>query len=71
MGPVALATGLGQVFFTSVLGYFIALVLGMKTVGAVYVGAALAFSSTIIIVKLLSDKREMNALKTEHHTNRR
>lgn len=62
MGPVALATGLGQVFFTSVLGYFIALVLGMKTVGAVYVGAALAFSSTIIIVKLLSDKREMNAL---------
>ncbi len=62
MGPVALATGLGQVFFTSVLGYFIALVLGVKAVGAIYIGAALAFSSTIIIVKLLSDKREMNAL---------
>jgi len=62
MGPVALATGLGQVFFTSVLGYLIALTLGVTPVGAIYIGAALAFSSTIIIVKLLSDKREMNAL---------
>jgi len=62
MCPVALATGLGQVFFTSVLGYLIALSLGVTPVGAIYLGAALAFSSTIIIVKLLSDKREMNAL---------
>ncbi len=62
MGPVALATGLGQVFFTSVFGYLIALALGVTAVGAIYIGAALAFSSTIIIVKLLSDKREMNAL---------
>ena len=62
MGPVALATGLGQVFFTSVFGYLIALALDMPPVGAIYIAAALAFSSTIIIVKLLSDKREMNAL---------
>ncbi|OQK17771.1 sodium:proton exchanger [Methyloprofundus sedimenti] len=62
MGPVALATGLGQVFFTSVFGYLIALALGISPVGAVYVAVALTFSSTIIIVKLLSDKREVNAL---------
>ncbi len=62
MGPVALATGLGQVFFTSVFGYLIALTLGMSRVGAVYVAVALTFSSTIIIVKLLSDKREVDAL---------
>ena len=62
MGPVALATGLGQVLFTSVFGFFIALALGMSTVGAVYVAVALTFSSTIIIVKLLSDKREIDAL---------
>ena len=62
MGPVALATGLGQVFFTSVFGYLIALALGMSSVGAVYVAVALTFSSTIIIVKLLSDKREVDAL---------
>jgi len=62
MGPVALATGLGQVFFTSVVGYFIAIALGMSSVTALYVAVALTFSSTIIIVKLLSDKREVGAL---------
>ncbi len=62
MGPVALATGLGQVFFTSVVGYFIAIALGMPPVTALYVAVALTFSSTIIIVKLLSDKREVDTL---------
>ena len=62
MGPVALATGLGQVFFTSVFGYLIAIVLGLAPVTALYVAVALTFSSTIIIVKLLSDKREVDAL---------
>ena len=62
MGPVALATGLGQVFFTSVFGYLLALAMGMTAVGAVYIAVALTFSSTIIIVKLLSDKHEVDTL---------
>jgi Kef-type K+ transport system membrane component KefB len=62
VGPVALATGLGQVAFTSVVGFFIALALGLETIAAVYVAVALTFSSTIIIVKLLSDKREIDSL---------
>ncbi|MAO38772.1 MAG: sodium:proton exchanger, partial [Pseudohongiella sp.] len=62
MGTVALATGLGQVLFTSIFGFLIALALGMSPVGALYVGVALTFSSTIIIVKLLSDKRELDSL---------
>ena len=62
VGPVALASGLGQVVFTSGIGYLIALLLGMSHVTAVYVAVALTFSSTIIIVKLLSDKREVDAL---------
>ncbi|HEY9016890.1 cation:proton antiporter family protein [Thiomicrospira sp.] len=62
MGVVALFTGLGQVIFTSVFGYLIALALGMSPIGALYVAVALTFSSTIIIVKLLSDKRELDAL---------
>jgi Kef-type K+ transport system membrane component KefB len=62
VGPVALATGLGQVFFTSVVGYFLALPLGLHPVAALYVAVALTFSSTIIVVKLLSDKREIDAL---------
>jgi Kef-type K+ transport system membrane component KefB len=62
MGPVALATGLGQVAFTSIIGYLIALALGMTPIAALYVAVALTFSSTIIIVKLLSDKREVDTL---------
>lgn len=61
-GPVALATGLGQIVFTAGLGFVIALALGMTVVSAAYVSVALTFSSTIIIVKLLSDKKEIDAL---------
>ena len=62
LGPVALATGLGQVVFTSVIGFGIALALGFDVVPAVYIAVALTFSSTIIIVKLLTDKRELDDL---------
>lgn len=62
IGPVALASGLGQVLFTSLVGYLIALLLGIPHVTAIYVAVALTFSSTIIIVKLLSDKREVDSL---------
>ncbi len=62
MGTVALATGLGQVLFTSVFGFLIALTLGFAWIEAIYVAVALTFSSTIIIVKLLSDKREIDSL---------
>lgn len=62
MGSVALATGLGQVIFTSAIGYLIAFAFGMTPVAALYVAVALTFSSTIIIVKLLSDKREVDTL---------
>ncbi|MGJ7440049.1 cation:proton antiporter [Aquipuribacter sp. MA13-6] len=61
-GPVALATGLGQVVFTSVVGFGLGLALGLSLVAALYVAVALTFSSTIIIVKLLSDKREIDQL---------
>jgi len=62
VGPVALATGLGQVVFTSVFGFLLAMVLGLEPVTALFVAVALTFSSTIIIVKLLSDKRELEDL---------
>lgn len=61
-GLVALTTGLGQVFFTSVIGFLIALALGIAPLPALYIAVALTFSSTIISVKLLSDKREVDTL---------
>jgi Kef-type K+ transport system membrane component KefB len=62
VGPVAVATGVGQVVFTSVIGFGLALSLGLGTTAALYTAVALTFSSTIIIVKLLSDKREIDQL---------
>jgi len=61
-GSVALVTGLGQVVFTSLIGFLLAFALGMDATTALYVAVALTFSSTIIIVKLLSDKREIDEL---------
>jgi Kef-type K+ transport system membrane component KefB len=62
LGLVSLMTGLGQVAFTSVIGYVICLALGLDPLTSLYVAVALTFSSTIIIVKLLSDKREIDSL---------
>ena len=62
IGTIALLTGLGQVVFTSAIGFGIALLFGLDPVAALYVAVALTFSSTIIIVKLLSDKRELDEL---------
>jgi len=61
-GTVALATGIGQIFFTAAGGLLIALTMGMSMMTAIYVAIALTFSSTIIIVKLLSDKKEIDSL---------
>ena len=44
------------------IGYVICLVLGLSHLSSIYVAVALTFSSTIIIVKLLSDKREIDSL---------
>ena len=62
IGPVALATGVGQLAFTIAFGYVLILLLGKGPMEALYVAVALTFSSTIIIVKLLSDKRELDSL---------
>jgi Kef-type K+ transport system membrane component KefB len=62
LGTVSLYTGLGQVAFTAIIGFLICLVLGFDAVVSLYIAVALTFSSTIIIVKLLSDKREVDSL---------
>lgn len=62
LGAVALATGLGQLSFTILAGLALCRLLGLDWMSAGYVAVALTFSSTIIIVKLLSDKGEIDSL---------
>jgi Kef-type K+ transport system membrane component KefB len=61
-GPVAIVAGLGQIAVTFVGGFLLTLLLGLSPKDALYVGVALTFSSTIIVVKLLSDQRGLEQL---------
>jgi Kef-type K+ transport system membrane component KefB len=62
IGKTALVTGLGQIFFTSGLGFIIAYLIGFGLLPSVYIAVALTFSSTIIMVKLLSGKKDLSSL---------
>ncbi len=62
---VAVIAGLGGAIrslsmFT--LGFIIALILGFIKREAIYIGVIIAFSSTMIVIKLISDKRELDTL---------
>ncbi len=62
IGTQSLLIGLGQMIFTFALTFVIAFkLLGFGLVSSLYIGAALAFSSTIIVMKLLSDKRKLDS----------
>ncbi|HEY4497627.1 MAG TPA: cation:proton antiporter [Candidatus Paceibacterota bacterium] len=63
VGRVSLLVGLGQIVFTFGLGYGIAVFLfGLGPLAASYIAIALTFSSTIIVVKLLADKKDISSL---------
>jgi Kef-type K+ transport system membrane component KefB len=62
IGKVAVFTGLGQVIFTAILGFAIVLAFGFDPTQAAYIAVAITFSSTIIVVKILSDRREIDQL---------
>ncbi len=62
LGKVALITGLGQIIFTASIGYLIVKLLGFSSIPALYIAIALTFSSTIIVVKLLTEKRDLQSL---------
>ncbi|GAG88871.1 unnamed protein product, partial [marine sediment metagenome] len=62
LGGVSLIVGLGQVIVTGFLGYFLAKALGFTGASLWYIAAAVTFSSTIIIMKLITDKGELNSL---------
>ena len=62
LGVVAFATGVGQVLFTGIIGYGLVTLFGFSFIKATYLTVALTFSSTVIAVKIIHDKRDSNAL---------
>ena len=62
---VGLVSSLGGIIKSLMLfgaGFLIAMALGFVRIEAVYIGIIVTFSSTMIVVKLLADKRELDTL---------
>ncbi|MEK6889055.1 MAG: cation:proton antiporter [Nanoarchaeota archaeon] len=59
---VSASIGIIGLIITGLIGGYIAVTLGFSNIAAIYMGIALSFSSTVIVVKLLSDKKELHTL---------
>ncbi|MBI2043806.1 cation:proton antiporter [Candidatus Pacearchaeota archaeon] len=62
VGSVSVLAGFTELTLTGAVGFLLAIGLGFSSVTALYIGAALAFSSTVVVVKILSDKKEIDTL---------
>lgn len=62
LGAVSLVTGIGQIVFTVGIGLLLALGLGYEFGSGLILAIGLTFSSTIVIVKLLSSKQDLDSL---------
>jgi Kef-type K+ transport system membrane component KefB len=62
VGKVAIAAGIGQVVFTAAGGYVLCWLLGFPVMDALFLATALTFSSTVVVVKLLDEKGELDSL---------
>ncbi len=62
IGKVAIFGGIVQILLIFSIGFFLGRVFGFIDIEAAYIGLILAFSSTMVVIKLLSDKRELTTL---------
>lgn len=62
IGKVALLTGIGQVVFTGFFGMLMLRGLNFSLSTSIFLAIAITFSSTIIITKLLNDKRDTDSV---------
>ena len=62
IGKSLLLAAAGQIILTFLAGFAISTVLGLNLMSSFYIATALTFSSTIVVVKILSDKRELHSL---------
>lgn len=62
LGKVSIGCGLGQIIITSIFGFTVARILGFSQLESFYIGFLLTISSTMVVIKLLSDKHELDTL---------
>lgn len=59
---VAFVVGTAQMIFAAGIGYVIIRLLGFTSSAAIFLAVALAFSSTIVVLKLLGERKETDSL---------
>lgn len=62
LGKPIIASALGQILISSIAGYALAGFLGFNSTESIYLGLGLAFSSTVVVVKMLLEKRDLASL---------
>ena len=62
VGKIAGIIALTKITLTTLFGFLVSRLFGYSMVPSLFIGVSLSFSSTIIILKLLSDKKEQNRL---------
>jgi len=62
IGKVSAVVGIAEIIIVSGIGFLLAIGLGFSNISALYLGAIFAFSSTVVVVKILSDKKEIDTL---------
>ena len=62
IGKISAVVGIIEVALVSFLGTLISIWLGFSLISGIYIGVALAFSSTVVVVKILADKKEIDTL---------
>ncbi|MBS3149392.1 cation:proton antiporter [Candidatus Woesearchaeota archaeon] len=61
-GKTSIIMGVFQIIITTIFGFLLSKALGFSNITSIYISLAITFSSTIIIIKLLSDKNEIDTL---------
>jgi len=62
VGRTSVLIGIAQIILTFIPGFYISRFFNFDIIQSAYIGIALTFSSTIIVIKLLSEKKDINSL---------
>lgn len=62
LGRPILASSLGQIVISTLFGFSVATLLGFGELESLFLGLGLSFSSTVVVIKLLLEKRDLTSL---------
>ena len=62
LGIPIIISAIGQVLVSTALGFYISSLLGFGSTESLYLGLGIAFSSTVVVIKILLEKKDLSSL---------